>query len=303
MISGLRCRLNISVVIPSLDSEEELPRCLDSLRSQLSGSDEIIIVDAGSKDRTLEIASKNGCKLVYYPDSNIGQARDFGVEVAKNEVIIQTDTDVEFIPNFLDQVRRYFEQNSELVGVSFGWRDGTQKPLGQLGCALFEGVFKYADCIQSYRRSAYYRTSGHPSVSFGEQIGFWLQLKQLGITIYDPELYVYHYSVNASRYMSYIVGGSLLTGGIAYETGIGGSIGYGIIGAGAGFVLGQLGVDMGINADAPANHYHHFHLGLTILAVGLTLLGADVNEDLSVGLLGLGAGIAAHDALTDENLF
>jgi len=295
--------LSVSIVIPALDAAQDLPRCLDSLKPQLVEGDEIIIVDAGSRDETLEIASGYGCKLLVYPESNIGQARSFGVEMAKNEVIIQTDTDVEFIPDFIDKVRSYFEQNSELVGVSFGWRDGTQKPLGQFGCALFEGVFKYADCVQSYRRSAYYQTNGHPSCSFGEQIGFWLQLKQLGMTIYDPELYVYHYSVNASRYMSYIVGGSLLTGGLAYETGIGGSVGYGIIGAGAGFVLGQLGVDMGINKDAPPDHYHHFHLGLTIAAVGLVLLGADVNEDLSVGILGLGAGIAMHDALTDENLF
>lgn len=297
--------MNISVIIPSLDAQDDLPRCLDSLKPQLAGGDEIIIVDAGSKDETLGIASKYGCSFFLYPKSNIGQARSFGVEMAKNEVIIQTDTDVEFIPDFIDKVRSYFEQNSELVGVSFGWRDGTRKPLGQFGCALFEGVFKYADCVQSYRRSAYYQTNGHPSCSFGEQIGFWLQLKQIGRTIYDPELYVYHYSINASRYMSYLVGGSLLTGGIVYETGVGGSVGYGIIGAGAGFVLGQLGVDMGINKenwDDP-NHYHHFHLGLTTAAVGLVLLGADINEDLSVGILGLGAGIAMHDALTDENLF
>lgn len=295
--------MNISIIIPSLDAEQDLPRCLDSLKPQLSRGDEVLIVDAGSRDKTLNLASQYGCRIYMFPGSNIGEARHFGVEMARNEIIIQTDTDVEFIPNFLDRLRAYYEENPELVGVSFGWRDGTDKLLGKIGCALFEGVFKYADCVQSYRRSTYYLTRGHPSVSFGEQIGFWLQLKQLGPTIYDPELYVYHYSANASRYMSYIVAGSLLAGGAAYEYGVGGSIGYGIMGAGAGFGLGQLGVDLGINKDAPPNHFHHFHLGSIIAALGLTLYGADFNEDISVGLIGLGTGIALHDALTDEKLF
>lgn len=295
--------MNISIVIPAFNSEQELPRCLASLKPQIGAGDEIIIVDAGSTDRTLEIASRFGCRIYIYPQSKIGEARHLGVEMAKNEAIIQTDSDVEFIPNFIEKVRQYYDENPKLVGISFGWRDGTQQLLGQVGCALFEGVFKYADCIQSYRRTAYYETNGHPSVSFGEQIGFWLQLKQLGFTVYDPELYVYHYSVNASRYMSYIIAGSLLTGGVAYEYGIGGSAGYGIIGAGAGFALGQLGVDMGINKDAPPDHFHHFHLGLIIIALGLTMYGADMDEDIAAGLMGLGGGIAMHDALTDENLF
>ena len=236
--------MNLSIIIPALNSDREIERCLSSLKPQLEEEDEIVIVDAASKDRTLEIASKYGAKIYLFPESTIGEARHFGVEVAKNEIIIQTDTDVKFIPGFLDKVRNYFAENPELVGVSCGWRDGKGKWLGEIGCAMFESLFKYADCIMCYRKSAYYQTEGHPPVSFGEQISLWHQIKRLGLTIYDPELFVYHYSDGHAQYMSYIIGASILAGGAAYEYGVGGEAGYAMIGHGLGWLASQAGVDM-----------------------------------------------------------
>lgn len=290
--------MNVSVVIPSLNSEKEIERTLWSLKPQLVEGDEIILVDAGSYDRTLEIASKHGCRLFIYPGSKIGEARHFGVSQAGNEIIVQTDTDVEFIPGFMDVLRNYFENNPELAGVSCGWRDGKGKYIGDVGCAMFEGLFKYADCFQSYRKSAYYQTSGHPAVSLGEQIRLWHELKKIGPTLYDPELYVYHYSDAHAQYMSYIIGGSILAGGAAYEHGIGGSAGYGLIGHGLGWILGQAGVDLGINKDAPPLHFHHWMLGLMILA-GAMAFSDVLPEDVEVGLYGLGSGLFLHDLLTE----
>lgn len=293
--------MNISVVIPSLNSQEEIERCLSSLKPQLKKGDEIIIVDGGSKDRTLEIAYNFGCRIFIYPEASLGECRHFGVSQSGNNIIIQTDTDVFFIPSFIDVLRQYYEENPDLVGVSFGWRDGKGKVLGDIGCSLFEGLFKYADCIQSYRRSAYYQTEGHPNVSFGEQIGLWHQLKQVGLTIYDPELYVYHYSDNHARYMSYIIGAGLLGTGAGYEGMIGGAVGSAMMGLGGGFVAGQAGVDLGINKDAPPNHFHHWMLGLMIIA-GAMAFSDVLGDELEAGLYGLGSGLFLHDVLTEPSV-
>lgn len=295
--------MNISVVIPSMNSEEHIGRCLSSLKPQLTQGDEIIIVDGGSQDRTLEIAHNHGCRILIYPEANLGQARDFGVFEATNPIILQTDTDVEFTPSFIETLRRYYVENPDIVGVSGGWRDGKGRLLGDFTCAVLEGALKYADCIQSYRREVYYRTQGHPRVSFGEQIGLWLQIQRLGPTVYDPNLYVYHYSNRVTSIPSYMIAAGLLGTGGLYEGTIGGAIGSAIMGAGAGFGLGQLGVDLGINKNAPPNHFHHFHLGLIAIALGITLYGIGENEDLATALMGLGTGLAVHDVVTDENLF
>lgn len=49
----------ISVAIITKDEEKRLPDCLKSV----SFADEIILVDSGSKDRTVEIAKDFGCKV------------------------------------------------------------------------------------------------------------------------------------------------------------------------------------------------------------------------------------------------
>jgi len=290
--------MNVSVVIPSLNSGKELKRCLASLTPQLNGEDEIIIVDGGSEDETLKIAYDQGCRIFIYPEATLGEARDFGVSQAGKEIILQTDTDVEFTPNFMDVLRRYYEDNAEIVGVSGGWRDAKRRLLGDFTCAVLEGILKYADCIQSYRRDIYYKTLGHPKVSFGEQIGLWLQIQRLGPTIYDPNLYVFHSSDRVTQIPSYLIGGSLLGLGAAYEGLIGGSAGSAMMGAGAGFTLGQLGVDLGINQNAPPDHFHHYMLGLMIIAGTLAFSG-EIPEDVEFALYGFGAGLALHDILTE----
>ena len=108
--------MNISIVIPVLNEEENLDRCLKSLASQLEGDDEIIIVDNGSKDHTLEIASAYKCKIFLYPEVSVGETRRLGVEQASNPIILEADGDHVFTSGFLNKHRKYYEDPS-IVGV------------------------------------------------------------------------------------------------------------------------------------------------------------------------------------------
>ena len=70
----------ISFIIPTLNEEKTIEntlRCLDAF----SGEKEIIVSDGGSKDKTIEIASKYTNKIVIHKDSkrqNIAQGRNAG---------------------------------------------------------------------------------------------------------------------------------------------------------------------------------------------------------------------------------
>jgi len=215
----------VSVVIPSLNSEREIQRALDSLFPQLVGGDEVIIIDGGSKDATLEIACRYGCKIFVYPGASIGRARHYGVEVSRNEVVLQTDTDVIFLPDFMRLLRTHFEDPA-VVGVTGSWLDGKNRLLGNVTCKLIEGALKYADCLQAYRRSVYFETVGHPDVSFGEQIGNWAQMSKMGKVVYDPRICVLHFSERNVNIPSYIIGSSVFGGGLAYKYGGGGELSY-----------------------------------------------------------------------------
>lgn len=294
----------VSIVIPSLNSGGEIKRALSSLKPQLKEGDEIIVIDGGSIDRTLELAENYGCKIILYPGSTIGGARNAGVEASSNEIVIQTDTDIEAVPWLIEGIRKHYS-DGEVVGVAVGWKDGKRRFLGDAICALLEGNMKYADCLQSYRKSAYFKTDGHPNVSFGEQIGLWTQIKKTGKTVYDPNLYVYHYSERNVNLPSYIIGGSVLAGGLAYEHASGQDVGYAIIGHGAGWILGQAGIDL--LKDVPGmqeywdkpNHLHHWIIGLLLMVGALTFYNS-IPKEWSVGIAGVGSGLVVHDLMIHE---
>ena len=83
----------ISVIIPTLNEEKKLPELLQSLKIQSRLPDEIIIVDAGSTDSTLEIAKKFGVKICNsggFP----GRGRNEEAKLASGSVLIFLDADV-----------------------------------------------------------------------------------------------------------------------------------------------------------------------------------------------------------------
>jgi len=97
----IRSRINkhlplVSFIIPTLNSEKTLERCLRSIAEQDYPSIEIIIVDGGSVDNTLNIAIKYNAKILKCR-GNLGAARQSGINHASGELIANWDSDV-YIP-------------------------------------------------------------------------------------------------------------------------------------------------------------------------------------------------------------
>lgn len=100
----------LSIVIPVLNRAHELPRLFESLRTQqYKGEIEIIISDAGSTDGSIELAQNMGYRVVLTPnESGIGATRQVGCEAATGEIIINTDSDCSWPPNYLEAVANAF---------------------------------------------------------------------------------------------------------------------------------------------------------------------------------------------------
>jgi len=92
-------KLRVSVVIPTLNEERDLPQLLESLKKQTFRDFEIIVADAGSKDRTRLIAEEYGARVVDGGMPGVGRNR--GAAVAQGEYLFFFDADVILPEDFL----------------------------------------------------------------------------------------------------------------------------------------------------------------------------------------------------------
>lgn len=115
--------MNISICITTLNEEKSIGLLLDSLYSQSKKADEIIIVDAGSTDKTVEIINhyqkRYGNLKLLREKCSRAKGRNLGVEVSKNEIIAMTDAGCIPRSDWLKNLVLPF--NTDRVGVSAGF--------------------------------------------------------------------------------------------------------------------------------------------------------------------------------------
>jgi glycosyltransferase involved in cell wall biosynthesis len=110
----------ISIVIPCYNSAEWLPQTLESVLSQTFQNMEIIAIDDGSTDNTLDILRSFGDKVKFRSGSNRGvsAARNTGTKLAAGEFIQYLDADDILFPTALEQKLNALEQHDADVAYS-----------------------------------------------------------------------------------------------------------------------------------------------------------------------------------------
>ena len=98
----------ISIIIPAWNEEECLPKLLDCIKKQSYKDYEVIVADADSKDKTVAIAKKYGCKIVK-SGSLPGIGRNNGAKIAKGDILVFFDADVLLDNDFLKNSIKEFE--------------------------------------------------------------------------------------------------------------------------------------------------------------------------------------------------
>ena len=114
----------LSILIPAYNSERWLPRCLTSILSQIKDGVEVIIVDDGSADRTLqcarEFAEKWSCIEVFTKkNEGVGAARNFLLDKAKGEFIWFVDSDDYIVEGCLSLLLNELSETLDLLSVSY----------------------------------------------------------------------------------------------------------------------------------------------------------------------------------------
>ena len=108
----------LSILIPCLNEEKTISYCINKAKkflNSLSKKSEILIVDNGSTDRTINIAKKNGARVIVEKRRGYGSALIKGIKNCKGKYIIMGDADGSYDFSNLNPFIRKFEQNFDVV--------------------------------------------------------------------------------------------------------------------------------------------------------------------------------------------
>ena len=175
-------RRTLSVIIPARNEEQNIGKLLESLSRQKRVPEEIIVVDDNSSDRTAEIASSYGVKLVTLksdpPSGWIGKSWACwnGYLESTGEILLFLDSDVELAPDALATVEAYLETHGGLVSaqpyhrmerlyerLSMVFNLIVVASLGDFKACSKESRGAFGPCMACYR-SDYLKVGGHETI-------------------------------------------------------------------------------------------------------------------------------------------
>lgn len=128
----------VSVIIPAYNAQAFIDKTLASVLAQTYRNLEILVVDDGSSDRTVEIVQKFAAKdqrirLLQQPNAGVAAARNLGMKSAQGEFIAPIDADDIWYPENIALQVQVMQQAGAKVGLVYSWSvdiDESGRPTG-----------------------------------------------------------------------------------------------------------------------------------------------------------------------------
>ena len=116
-----------SIIIRAFNEEKHITRLLDGIRQQTIEDVQIILVDSGSSDRTVEIANTYGVQIVNIQplDFTFGRSLNLGISHATADYVVFASAHVYPVyPDWLERLLEPFEDDK--VAISYGKQRGME---------------------------------------------------------------------------------------------------------------------------------------------------------------------------------
>src|SRR5512142_181684 len=156
----------LSVTVITLDEEEVLPTLLERVRGI---ADEIVVVDSGSTDRTVEIARAAGARVVENPWPGFREQKAFALSLATGDYVLNLGADEFVTPELAAAIRAELDRpgGPRHAGYRIHFRHRC------FGRAIRFGQMWRDRRVRVFRREGarYGGTSAHPRVSVGGSVG------------------------------------------------------------------------------------------------------------------------------------
>ncbi len=183
----------ISVIIPTINEANNLPLLLSDL-SIIHKKGEILIVDCGSKDRTIDIAKIYGAKLYQSKERNRGLQLDIGAKNSKEEWLLFLHADTRLTHDWFPKIESVLKGDKNLI-YFFKFKINDKRMIYRLLEILvnFRSRYlkkPYGDQGLIIHRSIYIKNNGFRKIPLMEDIDFFRRLnnkknlKQLNLPIF-----------------------------------------------------------------------------------------------------------------------
>lgn len=192
--------MKVSLVVTVLNEEKTIEVFLDSIEKQTLKPDEVVIVDGGSTDWTLNklIKPEMNLKVLVYGGSNRSQGRNRGIQMAKNEIIAITDCGCILDKNWLLEITKPFadEKVNAVAGYYLAKAETVlQKCVAPYFCITENEIkrlsqkknFEFLPSSRSFalRKSVWSKAGGYPEdLDYCEDLAFDQKIKNCGFSFY-----------------------------------------------------------------------------------------------------------------------
>ena len=140
-----------SIIVPVYNVEKYIKKCLDSIESQTYKEEEVIVVNDGTKDNSMDIVNKYNVEIINQKNKGLSEARNEGVKKAKGDYILFLDSDDYIEKDLLKELNKSLTNNPDLVRFQIRevFEDNTKKDyneepfLNKDGVEAFSILCKY----------------------------------------------------------------------------------------------------------------------------------------------------------------
>ena len=181
--------MKVSLIATVKDGGPAVAEFLTSVRGQMRAPDELVIVDGGSTDGTLEtLRAATDVTLIESPGANIAEGRNLAVRAATHEAIAVSDADCILAPDWLDHLLAAVEDGAD-VAMGF-YRPIYRSFLEACSAAVSlpeehevnPERFMPSSRSVAFRREAFERAGGYPEwLDIGEDMYLNHRFRELGI--------------------------------------------------------------------------------------------------------------------------
>jgi glycosyltransferase involved in cell wall biosynthesis len=203
----------VSVVVCAYNAERTMDACLASLELLNYPDYEVVVINDGSRDRTLEIAESYGyCRIISQPNKGLSVARNVGAEAATGEIVAYTDSDCVADPDWLTYLVAKMEASGLAAcgGPNFPPPEDNLVPAavavapgGPTHVLLSDEVAEHiAGCNMAFRRQALLDLGGFDPVyrAAGDDVDMCWRFQDAGYVIgFSPAAVVWHFRRNTVK--------------------------------------------------------------------------------------------------------